>query len=53
MPYLIVDNKKIADSELILDFLKDYTPSKLYARLSPEGKAVGLAFTRLAEDHLY
>jgi glutathione S-transferase len=53
LPYMIIDGEKIADSELILERLDEMSQGKLYAGLTPQEKAVGFAFTRLAEDHLY
>lgn len=53
LPYLLVDGKPLADSELIVEFLEDYTGGRVYAGLSAEQKATGVALTRLAEDHLY
>ncbi|MBT3624089.1 MAG: glutathione S-transferase family protein [Gammaproteobacteria bacterium] len=53
LPYLIIDGEKISDSELIFERLNTMTQGKLYAGLTPEEKATGVAFSRLAEDHLY
>ncbi len=53
LPYMIIDNEKIADSELIFEKLNELSQGKLYEGLSPQEKATGFAFTRLAEDHLY
>lgn len=53
LPYLIIDGERIADSELIFERLNTMTQGKLYAGLTPEEKATGVAFSRLAEDHLY
>ncbi|MGV0034489.1 MAG: glutathione S-transferase family protein [Candidatus Azotimanducaceae bacterium WSBS_2022_MAG_OTU7] len=53
LPYLLIDGEKIADSELIFERLNTMTQGKLYAGLTPEEKAIGIAFSRLAEDHLY
>jgi len=53
LPYLIVDGEKIADSELITQYLDQVTQGQVYADLSAEQKAQGTAVTRLAEDHLY
>ena len=47
------DNGIIADSELILAHLDAKTNGGLCANLSATERAVGTAFTRLAEDHLY
>lgn len=53
LPYMIIADEKIADSELILEKLNEMSQGKLYAGLTPQEKAIGFAFTRLAEDHLY
>jgi glutathione S-transferase len=53
LPYLIIDGEKLADSELIFEYLDDRTQGKLYGQLTPEERAKGTAFARLAEDHLY
>jgi len=52
MPWL-VDGDIIPDSELILDYLDKKTNGGLFGHLTGQEKAVGTAFTRLAEDHLY
>ncbi len=52
MPW-IVDGGIVPDSELILEYLDRKTDGALFAGLTPQEKAVGTAFTRLAEDHLY
>ncbi|MBT4163145.1 MAG: glutathione S-transferase family protein [Gammaproteobacteria bacterium] len=53
LPYLIIDGEKLADSELIFEKLDNISQGGLYGKLTPEEKAMGTAFTRLAEDHLY
>ena len=53
LPYIKVDGNRIADSELIFEYLDHITQGGLYGSLTPEEKAQGLAWTRLAEDHLY
>ncbi len=53
LPYLLADGEKIADSELITEYLNETTQGRVYAGLTPEQKARGVALTRLAEDHLY
>jgi glutathione S-transferase len=53
LPYLEDDGKLIADSELILQHLDRKTNGGLYGHLSDEELADGVAFTRLAEEHLY
>jgi glutathione S-transferase len=53
LPYLIVDGRRIADSELITEYLDDITEGEVFRGLSTPQCAGGLALTRLAEDHLY
>lgn len=53
LPYLVADGVKIADSELITEYLNETTQGRVYAGLSPKQKAQGVALTRLVEDHLY
>jgi len=53
MPYLITDKGLVADSELITEYLDELTGGKVYAGLTEQQKAQGVALTRLAEDHLY
>ena len=45
LPYIVTDGETIADSELIY--------GSLYGDLTANDIAIGRAFTRLAEDHLY
>jgi glutathione S-transferase len=53
LPYLVAEGEVIADSELILEYLDKRTDGGLYGQLSPSEYAIGMAWTRLAEDHLY
>jgi glutathione S-transferase len=53
MPYLDDHGTVIADSELILQHLDRKTNGGLYGHLSSEELADGIAFSRLAEEHLY
>lgn len=53
LPYLVCDGETVADSERILGFLDDRFNGGLFGSLSPEEMAMGRAFTRLAEEHLY
>ncbi len=53
LPYIIDGGRTIADSELIFDYLDEKTDGALYGHLTPGEYGHGLAFTRLAEDHLY
>lgn len=52
LPY-IEDGQMVADSEVILDYLKATYGDPLDAHLTPAEKAVSLAFTRLMDEHLY
>ena len=53
LPYILVAGETIPDSELILEYLDNKTDGGLYGNLSPDEYARGMAYTRLAEDHLY
>ncbi len=53
LPFLVVEGKKLPDSELILSYLDERSQGGLYGNLSAAEVAVGTAFVRLAEDHLY
>lgn len=53
LPYLVDDGVVVADSELIAVHLDARTQGRVFGGLTPEQNARGLAFTRLAEDHLY
>jgi glutathione S-transferase len=47
------DNGIIADSEIILEHLDLKTDGGLFGDLTPAEVAIGTAFSRLADDHLY
>lgn len=53
LPFLVANGQRIADSELIAEYLEELTGGKVYAGLSRAQKAQGVALTRLVEDHLY
>ncbi len=53
MPFLKDGDAVIADSELILQHLDARTNGGLYGKLSDAQQADGVAFSRLAEEHLY
>ncbi|XOV82226.1 MAG: glutathione S-transferase family protein [bacterium] len=53
LPYLEVNGQSLADSELITQYLDELTGGAVYAGLSSQQQAYGVALTRLAEDHLY
>jgi glutathione S-transferase len=53
LPFIIDGDKKIADSGLIIDYLKQTYGDKLDQALSPVQRATAIAVQRLLEDHLY
>ncbi len=53
LPYIEDNGKKIADSRLIIHYLKSTYGDSLDAHLSPEEIATAKAFQRLLEEHLY
>lgn len=53
LPYLEVGDNKLADSELIVEYLDEITQGRVFAGLTPAQRAQGVALTRLVEDHLY
>lgn len=53
LPFLVADGKTLADSELIVEYLDELSGGKVYEGLTATDKAIGVAMTRLAEDHLY
>jgi glutathione S-transferase len=53
LPFLYDGDTCIADSELIAEYLDRKTGGQVYAGMTPQQKATGLALTRLAEEHLY
>ena len=54
LPFVITDNgERIADSEIITEYIDGITNGKVYEGLSPEQKAHGVALARLIDDHLY
>jgi len=53
IPYIKHDGKAMGDTGLIIDYLKKTFGDPLDAHLSEEQKAIGLAFRRLCEEHLY
>jgi glutathione S-transferase len=53
LPYIIDDGHTIADSELIFEYLDAKADGKLFGDISDQEHAIGMAFTRLIEDHLY
>lgn len=53
LPYLIDGQTRIADSELIAEYLDEKTEGRVYAGLDATQRSQGLALARLAEDHFY
>jgi glutathione S-transferase len=53
LPFLVVDGKRLPDSELMAVYLDDITQGIVYGGLTPAQNGQGLALARLAEDHLY
>ena len=53
LPFIISDGVTYDDSELILKHLDEISNGGLYATLTPAEVAIGTAFSRLADDHLY
>lgn len=53
LPFIEDDGRTIADSGLIIDYLKDKYDNSLDDHLSVEQAAQAVAFTRLIEEHLY
>lgn len=53
LPFIIKDGVTYDDSELILKHLDEVSDGGLYGQLLPAEIAVGTAFARLVDDHLY
>jgi glutathione S-transferase len=53
LPFLVVEGERIADSELITQYLDQLTGGRVYQGLSAQQKAQGMALARLLEDHFY
>ena len=53
MPYIEDNGHAIADSTLIIEYLKKTYGDKLDAKLSSEQRAIALAMQRLMEENLY
>lgn len=53
LPYIVDGDKKIADSNTIISYLKKEYGDHLDADLTKEQLAQSLAFNRLIEEHLY
>jgi glutathione S-transferase len=53
LPFIMEGDKKIADSSLIMDYLKQTYGDKLDGQLTFAQKAIAVAVQRLVEEHLY
>ena len=53
LPYVEINGRVLADSELIVYHLDELTQGRFTSALSPQQNAHGIALTRLAEEHLY
>lgn len=53
LPYIVDGAEVIADSDLILDYLDKKSGGALFSQWTDEQKAKGIAYARLAEEHLY
>lgn len=53
LPFLRIGDERLADSELIADYLDARTEGGVFGGLTEAEKGHGWAATRLAEDHLY
>jgi glutathione S-transferase len=53
MPYIVDGDKKIGDSNFIIDYLKQTYGDPLDAHLTGSDRAISLAMRRLIEENLY
>lgn len=53
LPYIEENGKRIADSSVIIEYLKEQYGDPLDKDLSAEQRAISTAMQRLLEDHLY
>ena len=52
-PWISYNGHRVADSTFCIEFLNKHRDVDLNSWLSPEQRAVALAFQRLAEENLY
>ena len=53
LPYIVDGTRTLADSSLIIDYLKTTYGDSLDRWMNPEQRAVALAWQRLMEEHFY
>lgn len=53
LPFIEDENKKLGDSELIIEYLKKKYGDSLDSHLTAKQKAIALSVRHLVEDHLY
>ena len=53
LPFIVDNGNKVADTRLIVNYLKSTYGDPLDAHLSVEEQAIAKAFQRLLEEHLY
>jgi glutathione S-transferase len=53
LPFIMDNSQKVADSRLIIHYLKATYGDSLDAHLSTQEKAIAIAYQRLLEEHLY
>lgn len=53
LPYIVDGTRTLADSSLIIDYLKATYGDPLDSWMNPEQRAVALAWQRLLEEHFY
>ncbi|WP_250656384.1 glutathione S-transferase family protein [Alkalimarinus coralli] len=53
LPFIRDDEVEVADTSLIIDYLKKQNSIQIDDHLSPADRAVALAFERMMDEHLY
>ena len=53
MPFIEVDNKRIPDTSIIIDYFQNNPEYNLDKNLTAQQQALGVLLQRLCEDHLY